>query len=105
MAGPNMLKDLYQLELQSSCCTFPEIQTIAQEIQLKYNNAVMEKYGSEVSKVNMPIHLVDKTAQSLLKPQDILSLGGKRPIKMTADGNCLFNAMSRAVCGKEYIAN
>lgn len=105
MASPNTLKDLYRLELQSSCGTFPEIETTAREIQLKYNHPVIGKYGSEVSKVNMPIYLVDKTAQSLLNPQDIISLGGKRLIKTMPDGNCLFNAMSRAVCGKEYMAN
>jgi hypothetical protein len=102
MAHPDI--DLSRLELLSltGCATFSDIQSLAREIKENYSQSVNV---SGVTNVHMPKHSLDTTALNLINTQDSNSLKGKVPVKTRGDGNCLFNSMSLALCGKDYMAN
>ena len=51
----------------------------------------------------MPISMIDNTAVTVLPKGD--TKDGIAPIYITEDGNCLFNAISLAICQSENLAD
>ena len=99
MAQPNTLTDLFRLQSSSSSATFEQTQVLARKVKENYSKTLNI---NDVRNVTMPRSMVDTTAFGVLDAQD--TLNGKMPIRTTANGNCLFNAMSRAINGKENMA-
>ena len=102
MAQPSTLTDLFRWHLSSSSPTFEQTQVLAQKVKENYSRTL--NINDELD-VTMPRSMVDTTAFGVLDAQDTLNLSGRLPIRMTANGNCLFNGMSRAIEWKRKHGN
>ena len=94
--------DLHLLcsESQFKASGFSAVQKLSTQIQTSYTTPIDT---SQVGSVKMPRTLVDEMARSLLPENKTYS--AIQPIKTTGDGNCLFNAASKSVCGNERMAS
>lgn len=95
-------QDLHLLcsESQFKASGFSAVQKLSTQIQTSYTTPIDT---SQVGSVKMPRTLVDEMARSLLPENKTYS--AIQPIKTTGDGNCLFNAASKSVCGNERMAS
>ena len=96
-------QDLHLLcsESQFETSRFSAVQRLSTEIQTTRYTTHVDT--SQVGSVNMPRALVDETARSILSENKTCS--AFQPIITTGDGNCLFNAASRSICGNERMAS
>lgn len=89
------------LKSQFETSRFSAVQRLSTEIQtMRYTTPVDT---SQVGSVSMPRAFVDETARSILSENKTSS--AIQPIITTGDGNCLFNAASRSICGNERMAS
>ena len=93
-----MLNKIYTYFVKAS--GFSAVQKLSTQIQTSYTTPIDT---SQVGSVKMPHTLVDEMARSLLPENKMYS--EIQPIKTTGDGNCLFNAASKSVCGNERMAS
>ena len=102
MANPKTLTDLFRLQSSAlSSATFEQTQILAREVRENYSPTLNV---NDVLNVTVSRSLIDMTALSVLDAQDTLTFNGKMPVRTTPDGNCLFNAVSRAIFGNENMA-
>lgn len=99
MAYVNPISDLRRLKFASATVTFQRLQSIAKEITTKYDKPID---SANAGKLVMPVRMTDNTAMTLLRDGDLRD--DVRPIETTGDGNCLFNAVSIAICQTEILA-
>ena len=99
MAHINPATDLKRLKFTSAAVSFQRLQSIAKEINAKYNKPIQ---STSAGKLEMPFRMTDKTAMSLFKDGDLKD--DIRPIETTGDGNCLFNATNIAICQTEILS-
>lgn len=99
MAYVNPISDLRRLKFASATVTFQRLQSIAKEITAKYDKPID---SANAAKLVMPVQMTDNTAMTLFREGDLRD--DVRPIETTGDGNCLFNAVSIAICQTEIIA-
>jgi hypothetical protein len=78
---------------------FSYAQLLANDIQKRCDSHVET---TDVGHLQMPSSMIDRTSLSVL-PQNA-RCSNIQPITTTADGNCLFNAVSRGICGDEGMA-
>ena len=88
-------------ESQFETSRFSAVQRLPAEIQTTRYTTHVDT--SQVGSVNMPHALVDETARSILSENKTCS--AFQPIITTGDGDCLFNAASRSICGNERMAS
>jgi len=99
MAYINPVGDLRCLKFTSAAVNFQRLQSITKEISAKYDKPID---SANAGKLAMPVRMTDNTAMKLFRDRDLK--GDVRPIETTGDGNCLFNAVSIAICETEILA-
>lgn len=91
---------LRRLKFLSIDASFEEVQRLAREIKDHYDKCIeVENVGQFLLAVSM----VDKTALMVLEKEDREK--DIQPVKTKADGNCLFNPASIAICQTEMLAD
>ncbi len=90
------LEDLWK---KSKYEGFSYAQLLANDIQKRCDSHVET---TDVGHLPMPSSMIDRTSLSII--QKIAICSNIQPITPTADGNCLFNAVSRSIWGNEGMA-
>ncbi|KAJ7360198.1 hypothetical protein OS493_018191 [Desmophyllum pertusum] len=105
MAYINPVNDLRRLQFSSAARvatggSFQRLQSLAKEISAKYNQPID---SINAGRMAMSVRMTDNTAMTLFEDGELKD--DIRPIETTGDGNCLFNAASRAICQTEILAS
>ena len=97
--GVNPLSDLRRLKFTSATVSFQRLQSIAKEISAKYDEPID---SANAGKLVMPVRTTDNITMTLFKDGDLKQV--VRTIETKGDGNCVFKAVSIAICQTEILA-
>lgn len=100
MAVPMVIRNPCEdLHVLSTTRSFLHLQETAFLIKEKYNDPVDLH---QIQKITFRPQEIDSVAVSILQGASVPDL---KPVRTLADGNCLFNAASMALCGSSKLAN